>query len=78
MAIDRRSVLSELLRQMPQLRSHLYFKSSLTALSHAMEDRVLAGTDRPLLIASFQQENFTVKKRIAIGGWEKLATKYTS
>jgi DICT domain-containing protein/signal transduction histidine kinase len=55
---DRRSILSELLRQMPQLRSHLYFKSSLTALSHAMEDRVLAGTDRPLLIASFQQEKF--------------------
>jgi DICT domain-containing protein/signal transduction histidine kinase len=55
---DRQSVLSELLRQMPQLRSHLYFKSSLTALSHAMEDRVLAGTDRPLLIASFQQEKF--------------------
>lgn len=53
-----RSVLSELLRQMPHLRSHLYFKSSLTALSHAMEDRVLAGTDRPLLIASFQQEKF--------------------
>jgi DICT domain-containing protein/signal transduction histidine kinase len=55
---DCRSVLSELLRQMPHLRSHLYFKSSLTALSHAMEDRVLAGTDRPLLIASFQQEKF--------------------
>jgi DICT domain-containing protein/signal transduction histidine kinase len=55
---QRRSILSELLRQMPQLRSHLYFKSSLTALSHAMEDRVLAGTDRPLLIASFQQEKF--------------------
>jgi DICT domain-containing protein/signal transduction histidine kinase len=52
------SVLAELLRQMPQLRSHLYFKSSLTALSHAMEDRVLAGTDSPLLIASFQQERF--------------------
>jgi DICT domain-containing protein/signal transduction histidine kinase len=55
---NQQSVLSELLRQMPQLRSHLYFKSSLTALSHAMEDRVLAGTDRPLLIASFQQEKF--------------------
>jgi DICT domain-containing protein/signal transduction histidine kinase len=58
MIVSDRSVLSELLRQMPQLRSHLYFKSSLTALSHAMEDRVLAGTDRPLLIASFQQEKF--------------------
>ncbi len=55
---NQKSVLSELLRQMPQLRSHLYFKSSLTALSHAMEDRVLAGTDRPLMIASFQQEKF--------------------
>jgi DICT domain-containing protein/signal transduction histidine kinase len=55
---NQQSVLSELLRQMPQLKSHLYFKSSLTALSHAMEDRVLAGTDRPLLIASFQQEKF--------------------
>jgi DICT domain-containing protein/GAF domain-containing protein len=55
---NQQSVLTELLRQMPQLRSHLYFKSSLTALSHAMEDRVLAGTDRPLLIASFQQEKF--------------------
>jgi DICT domain-containing protein/signal transduction histidine kinase len=55
---DDRSVLGELLRQMPQLRSHLYFKSSLTALSHAMEDRILAGTDSPLLIASFQQERF--------------------
>ncbi len=55
---NQQSVLSELLRQLPQLRSHLYFKSSLTALSHAMEDRVLAGTDRPLLIASFQQEKF--------------------
>jgi DICT domain-containing protein/signal transduction histidine kinase len=55
---NQQSVLTELMRQMPQLRSHLYFKSSLTALSHAMEDRVLAGTDRPLLIASFQQEKF--------------------
>jgi DICT domain-containing protein len=55
---NQESVLNELLRQMPQLRPHLYFKSSLTALSHAMEDRVLAGTDRPLLIASFQQEKF--------------------
>jgi DICT domain-containing protein/signal transduction histidine kinase len=54
------SVLGELLAQMPRLRAHLYFKTSLTALSHAMEDRVLAGgdRDRPLSIASFQQEKF--------------------
>ena len=36
----------------------MYFKTSLTALSHAMEDQVLAGDDRPLMIASFQQERF--------------------
>ena len=36
----------------------MYFKTSLTALSHAMEDQVLAGDDPPLMIASFQQERF--------------------
>lgn len=36
----------------------MYFKTSLTALSHAMEDQVLAGDDSPLMIASFQQERF--------------------
>jgi DICT domain-containing protein/signal transduction histidine kinase len=54
------SVLDELLKQSPQLRPQLYFKSSLTALSHAMEDQVLAGgaDQSPLVIASFQQERF--------------------
>jgi len=52
------SVVEELLRTIPQLRAQLYFKTSLTALSHAMEDQVLAGTDRPLVIASFQQARF--------------------
>ena len=42
----------------PQLRPQMYFKSSLTALSHAMEDQVLAGTDHPLVIACFQRERF--------------------
>jgi DICT domain-containing protein/signal transduction histidine kinase len=37
----------------------LYFKASLTALSHAMEDQVLAATlEEPLVIASFQRERF--------------------
>ncbi|WP_353258764.1 DICT sensory domain-containing protein [Prochlorothrix hollandica] len=36
----------------------IFFKTSLTALSHAMEDQVLAGNDRPLVIASFQRERF--------------------
>ncbi len=52
------SVLAELLQDLPQLRPQMYFKSSLTALSHAMEDQVLAGSDRPLVIASFQRERF--------------------
>ncbi len=44
------------------LRPQVYFKSSLTALSHAMEDQVLAQVSAhenfPLVIASFQQERF--------------------
>jgi len=52
------SVLEDLLHTLPGLRPQLYFKSSLTALSHAMEDQVLAGSDRPLVIASFQRERF--------------------
>jgi len=52
------SVLAELLQDQPQLRPQMYFKSSLTALSHAMEDQVLAGLDEPLIIASFQRERF--------------------
>lgn len=53
------SVLGALLQARPQLKPQVYFKSSLTALSHAMEDQVLAGgSDYPLVIASFQQERF--------------------
>jgi DICT domain-containing protein/signal transduction histidine kinase len=52
------SVLEELLQEKPLLRTQIYFKSSLTALSHAMEDQVLAGADQPLVIACFQRERF--------------------
>ncbi|MGK7900758.1 MAG: DICT sensory domain-containing protein [Hormoscilla sp.] len=52
------SVLSELLQAQPELRPQIYFKPSLTALSHAMEDQVLAGSDQPLVIANFQQERY--------------------
>ena len=52
------SVLEALLQALPHLRPQLYFKSSLTALSHAMEDQVLAGGESPLIIASFQRERF--------------------
>ncbi len=46
------------MRVLPHLRPQLYFKSSLIALSHAIEDQVLAGSVPPLVIASFQQERF--------------------
>jgi DICT domain-containing protein/signal transduction histidine kinase len=52
------SVLADLLSAIPEIRTQLYFKSSLTALSHAMEDQVLAGSEPPLVIASFQRERF--------------------
>ncbi|GAA6615539.1 DICT sensory domain-containing protein [Scytonema sp. NUACC26] len=52
-------MLSELLQALPYLRPQIYFKASLTALSHAMEDQVLAATlEQPLVIASFQRERF--------------------
>jgi DICT domain-containing protein/signal transduction histidine kinase len=54
----KNSVVTELLKVFPDLRPQMYFKSSLTALSHAMEDQVLAGSDNPLVIASFQRERF--------------------
>jgi DICT domain-containing protein/signal transduction histidine kinase len=53
------SILDELLQSSPHLRPQLYFKASLTALSHAMEDQVLAsGAGSALIIASFQRERF--------------------
>ncbi|PSB23712.1 DICT sensory domain-containing protein [Stenomitos frigidus] len=52
------SILEDLLQALPELRTQLYFKSSLTALSHAMEDQVLAGVGSSLVIASFQRERF--------------------
>jgi DICT domain-containing protein/signal transduction histidine kinase len=58
MMSDSNSLLQDLLQSFPQLRAQIYFKASLTALSHAIEDIVLAGTDRPLVIANFQQERF--------------------
>ncbi len=56
------SVVAELVQALPQLRPQIYFKSSLTALSHAMEDQVLAGIDQPLVIATFQRERFYLQE----------------
>jgi len=56
------SVLTELVQFLPSLKPQIYFKSSLTALSHAMEDQVLAGTDQPIVIATFQRERFYLQE----------------
>ena len=53
-----KSVVQQLLDDCTDWRPQMYFKSSLTALSHAMEDLVLNDSDTPLVIASFQRERF--------------------
>ncbi len=68
------SVLEELLARLPRLRSQLYFKTSLTALSHAMEDQVLANEDAPIIIACFQRERFY---RQEAHRYQRIATKST-
>ncbi len=52
------SLLQDLLQTHPYLRPQIYFKASLTALSHAMEDQVLGSGDEPLVIANFQKERY--------------------
>jgi DICT domain-containing protein/signal transduction histidine kinase len=52
------SLWQDLLKALPSLRSRVYFKSTLTALSHAMEDLALMSQDQPLVLASFQQERY--------------------
>ncbi|MEN9207035.1 MAG: DICT sensory domain-containing protein [Gloeomargarita sp. GMQP_bins_120] len=52
------SLLQDVLQAHPHLRPQIYFKASLTALSHAMEDQVLGSQDDPLVIANFQKERY--------------------
>ena len=58
MNISQQSLLQNLLLTNKFLRPQVYFKASLTALSHAMEDLVIVGNEKPLVIANFQQERF--------------------
>ncbi|MDX2272005.1 MAG: DICT sensory domain-containing protein [Cyanobacteriota bacterium] len=55
---QRTSLLADLLAALPQLHPQLYFKSSLVALSHAMEDQVLSGQSHPVVFANFQKERY--------------------
>jgi signal transduction histidine kinase len=52
------SLLRDMLQSLSHIQPQIYFKTSLTALSHAMEDLVLDRPDRPLVIANFQHERF--------------------
>lgn len=52
------SLLEDLREAKPHLRPQIYFKASLTALSHAMEDGLLFTKDDALVIACFPQERF--------------------
>ena len=52
------SLLHQLLQALPQLKTQIYFKASLTAISHALEDLVLCGDETPLVFANFQQEKY--------------------
>ncbi len=57
--MTQNSLLEDLSISFPDLKTQVYFKSSLTALSHAMEDQVLADSNtKSLVIASFQQARF--------------------
>jgi DICT domain-containing protein/signal transduction histidine kinase len=65
-----RSLLKDLLQSFPDIKAQIYFKATLTAISHAMEDLVLAGLEQPLVIANFQQEQFF---RQEAGRYQRIA-----
>ncbi|MEM8714322.1 MAG: DICT sensory domain-containing protein [Cyanobacteria bacterium P01_G01_bin.4] len=66
------SLLAQLLGDFPNLQERIYYKSSLTALSHAMEDVALSRVDLPLVIACFQHERFYSQE---ISRYRKLGQK---
>ena len=66
------SLLKDLLQDLSNPRPQIYFKSSLTALSHAMEDLILVRDEAPLVIANFQRERFY---RQEIRRYQKIAQR---
>lgn len=54
----------------PQLTTQVLRKSTLVALSHAIEDEQLARADHPVLFGSFQRE---AHLRSSLARWEDLA-----
>ena len=66
------SLLGDLVTEHPNLRSQIYFKSSLAALTRAMQDLVLADDRKYLVIANFQQEKFFNQQA---GRFQRMAQK---
>ncbi|MFC6285212.1 DICT sensory domain-containing protein [Nocardioides sp. GCM10027113] len=64
------SVFAEMRRRHPELERHRLRKSTLLALSWALEDECCARADRPVLIGSFQKERYY---RAAAARWHELA-----
>src|SRR3954454_19713338 len=65
-----RSVFAELRRRHPELAPQPLLKSSLLALSRAIEDECCARAERPVLFGSFQRETFL---RASYARWVELA-----
>ena len=53
-----KSIVKSLLKLLPDRRLQMYFKSSLKAVSRAIEDQALTDLNETLVIASFQRERF--------------------
>ena len=64
------SVFAEIRRRHPALTPHRLRKSTLLALSWALEDEFCARADRPVLFGAFQEERFY---RSAAPRWRELA-----
>ena len=65
-----RSLYAELRRQHPELTPQPLAKSSLLALSHAIEDESCARAEQPVLFAGFQRASFL---RESYARWVELA-----
>ncbi|MBA2953884.1 MerR family transcriptional regulator [Nocardioides sp. MAH-18] len=65
-----RSIYAELRRRHPSLTSQVLSKSSLVALSHAIEDECCARAEEPLIFGSFQRTEFLDASRAR---WVELA-----
>jgi len=69
-SFQSRSIYAELRRRHPELTPQLLSKTSLVALSHAIEDECCARAESPLLFGGFQREAFL---RESYARWVELA-----